>query len=62
MLRLSEFLKVAKLKQALRLPFNEGSCFGVHDPGELRPAFNLGKKAKDKTGITADEKKATDKK
>lgn len=41
MLRLNELQKVVELKGALGLPLNEGSCFGVRDPKELRPPFNL---------------------
>lgn len=55
MLRLSQFLKVVKLKKALGIPFNEGACFGVKDPKMLRPPFNLDKTA---TG----DKKREDKK
>ena len=41
MLRVSQLLQVIHLKKALRIPMNEGACFGVHSPKELRPPFNL---------------------
>jgi len=40
MLRLDELEKVLKLRQALGIPLDEGSCFGVSDRKELRPRFN----------------------
>ncbi len=50
MLHLSELLKVIELKRTLGIPFTEGACFGVHDPGRLRPPFKSlsGEKKKEK--------------
>lgn len=45
MLRVSELLQVFALKKALKIPLDEGSCFGVQDPKELRPKWQSHPKA-----------------
>jgi hypothetical protein len=40
MLTFEQLTKALQLKQALGVPLDEGACFGVTDPRELRPPFN----------------------
>jgi len=45
MLKIKELQQIVELKGSLGIPLNEGSCFGVRDPRELRPPSNLPKMA-----------------
>ena len=56
MLRLKELQKVVELKSALGIPLNEGSCFGVQNPRELRPSYRPKKTDTDETKPTNSEK------